>query len=271
MSNVIGNYLGQAMTNQMWRIFAIGLCFVIFGLGSLFMAAITPMVLFTLSNRNRTYWARTAIHYWFKFYVSLMQKLGIFTLEINGANKLHRQGLFILANHPSLIDVVILISLIKNCDCIVKQALWINPFTWAPVYLAGFIQNTNGPELVDKAIHSVRSGNNLILFPEGTRSTPGQAISFKRGAANILLKGNFNVTPIVINCSEPTLTKHKPWYHISKQKPHFKLNVLDDLPLTTLFVNQTHNHHELTIQTRTLTKHLQHYFSERVQQYEFNR
>jgi hypothetical protein len=39
----------------------------------------------------------------------------------------------IIANHPSLIDVVFLIGLVRQANCVVKQSLWENPFTRGPV------------------------------------------------------------------------------------------------------------------------------------------
>lgn len=46
---------------------------------------------------------------------------------------LERQGLLILANHPTLIDTVFLMAFVKHADCIVNNNLWRNPFTGGPV------------------------------------------------------------------------------------------------------------------------------------------
>ena len=224
----------SGLINRIWRIVATGFCFAVFGIGGIVMALAAPVLLLIPVTQYREKLARVIIHYWFRAYVKLMKILGVLIVDVRGAQKLQRQNLLILANHPSLIDVVILISLVKNYVCIVKKALWANPFTWAPVYLAGFIRNTGGLKLIDAAIHSIHAGNNLILFPEGTRTCTDQPIFFKRGAANIILRGNIKqVTPVVISCSEPTLTKGNTWYQIPRQSLHFQLEVLDDLTIST--------------------------------------
>ena len=266
------NRLCSGLVNRIWRIVATGFCFVVFGIGGIVMALIVPILLLIPHIKYRETLARAIIHHWFKAYVGLMKVLGLLIVEVRGAQKLQRQSLLILANHPSLIDVVILISLVKNCVCIVKKALWANPFTWAPVYLAGFIRNTGGPKLIDEAIRSIHAGNNLILFPEGTRTRPDQPIFFKRGAANIVLRGNIQrITPVVIKCSEPTLTKGKAWYQIPRQTLHLQLEVLDDLTfpagLGQLCPNPIEDQTEPAIQVRNLTQYLQHYFSERIQKH----
>jgi hypothetical protein len=50
------------------------------------------------------------------------------TYQIEGGERLQRDGLLVLANHPTLIDVVCLISLLPNADCVVKRAVACNPF-----------------------------------------------------------------------------------------------------------------------------------------------
>ena len=74
-------------------------------------------------------------------------------------------GLLILANHPSLIDVVFLISFVRHADCIVKAALAHNPFMRGPIRAAGFITNGDGAGLLEDCVKSLRGGNNLIVFP----------------------------------------------------------------------------------------------------------
>ena len=93
-----------------------------------------------------------------------------------------------LANHPSLIDVVVLISIIPNADCVVKAHLFKNPFLRGVVKNTGYISNADPEGLLVDCKKSLAAGNNLIIFPEGTRTKVGQAVKFQRGAANIALR-----------------------------------------------------------------------------------
>ena len=243
--------------SQLWRVFATGFCFVMFGVGGLGIAgAALPLLILVPGKHRRQYLGRELVHWSFKLHVALMCVTGAIGCVVHGREKLARGGLLILANHPSLIDVVMLMSLVHRPDCIVKAALWRNPFTWGPVSLTGFISNASGPELVEAGIASVRNGNNLIIFPEGTRTVPGQLSVFQRGAANIACRGDLAITPVIITCSETFLTKGQPWYKVPPHKPIFELTVLDDLPPASQITGSD----EPARQARRLTEHLENYF-----------
>ena len=137
-----------------------------------------------------------------------MQVLGVFRVEITGRERLEREGLLILANHPTLIDIVLLMAFVKHGDCVVKSALWRNPFTHATVRPAAYIRNDDdGIRVIDDCIAAVRRGSNLIIFPEGTRTPADGRIRLKRGAAAIAVLGPCNITPVRIHCSPRMLVK----------------------------------------------------------------
>ena len=104
----------------------------------------------------------------------------------------------ILANHPSLLDVVFLVGHVKNANCIVKHGLATNPFTRGPVANAGYITNDESFDMFDRAADALRNGETLIVFPEGTRTPPDAMPQFHRGACAIALRGAQVVTPVVI-------------------------------------------------------------------------
>lgn len=216
--------------DRYWRVVATGFCFATFGLGGLAVtAAMLPFYLLAPRAAWRRHLSRTLVRWLFAVFVGLMSLVGVISVEVRGRAALRRRGQFIVANHPSLIDIVILMSLVQDPDCIVKAGLWRNPFTWGPVSVSGFIRNAGGATLVDEALASLRSGNNLIVFPEGTRTRPGTAIHFQRGAANIAVRGGLRVLPVVISVSAPHLTKGHPWYHVPQRRPHYTLSVLPEI------------------------------------------
>jgi 1-acyl-sn-glycerol-3-phosphate acyltransferase len=218
--------------NWMWRLFATALSFVCFGLGGVLLwVLVFPVMSLVVRDRERlSVLARSIIRHAFRAFVGLMHALGILTYEVHGLDKLDRRGLLILANHPSLIDVVFLISFVRRADCVVKAALVRNPFTRGPVLAAGFICNDTGPGMVEDSIASLRAGNNLIIFPEGTR-TPinGDAAKLQRGAANVAVRGGIDVTPVLIQCWPHMLSKGVPWWQIPHRRPHFRIEVRDDM------------------------------------------
>ncbi len=154
-----------------WRVFGTGLSFVAFGLGGLLLGVLVMPVLLLMRDpvvRRRR--ARRVVQAAFASHLRLMRGLGVMTYEIEGGERLQRDGLLVLANHPTLIDVVCLISLLPNADCVVKRAVACNPFMRGPVRAAGYISNDDGAGLVDDCVAAVHAGGTLVIFPEMMRA-----------------------------------------------------------------------------------------------------
>ncbi|MCL1861547.1 MAG: 1-acyl-sn-glycerol-3-phosphate acyltransferase [Proteobacteria bacterium] len=255
---------GRFSPERCWRIVAAGFCFALFGFGGLLVLCLVFPLLRLLVWRQplRQATARDIVHLSFRLFCKLMTTVGVISYEVRGLEKLQRRGLLVVANHPSLIDVVMLISLLRQPDCVVKAAAWRNPFMLGPVSLCGFIRNQSGPQLVDDCIESVRRGNNLIIFPEGTRTKleallQRQVNPLQRGVANIAIRGGIPLTPVVITVSEPVLTKQQPWYHAPLRRPHFVLKVFDDIDPAHLVPTDT----APTLMTRVLMERLSDFFT----------
>lgn len=242
-----------------WRLVATGISFLAFGLGGLILrTACFPLMTLLLRNANsRVRHVRLVVHYSFRLFVWLMQTLGVLRYRIIGAEKLNRSGLLILSNHPTLIDVVFLISLVPNASCVVKSVLARNPFTRGPVTAAEYICNDTGSELIADCIRSVQSGNNLIVFPEGTRTPVNGKMQLQRGAANIAIRGARDITPVIIRCEPLCLTKGAPWWKIPARRADFVIEVRDDIPVAP-FIEAANS--EAALAARNLTNHLRNYF-----------
>jgi 1-acyl-sn-glycerol-3-phosphate acyltransferase len=216
-----------------WRLFGTGFSFFTFGVGGLVLwFVIFPLLsLIPGSRREKIARAQTALHYSFFAFIGLMHRLGIMTYEINGLEKLNRPGQLILANHPTLVDIVFLISRIKQANCIVKGGLLRNPFMRGPILNAGFISNGDPEKMIADCVEWLQSGGTMIIFPEGTRSVPGKPYRFQRGAVNIALQANKIVTPVTMTCYPSTLTKAEAWYQIPERHFHLAMHVGDDIAL----------------------------------------
>jgi 1-acyl-sn-glycerol-3-phosphate acyltransferase len=114
----------------------------------------------------------------------------------------------------------------------VKSSLWRNPCMVGPVSAAGFIPNDSSEQMIADGVEALQQGDCLIVFPEGTRTTPGQDLMLHRGAATLAIKGAQILTPVVITVSPTTLTKNEKWYKIPPQPFVMTLRVCADVDLT---------------------------------------
>ncbi|WP_460097330.1 lysophospholipid acyltransferase family protein [Pseudomonas sp. S3_C01] len=214
-----------------WRLIATAASFVLFGLGGLCLRLLVfPLLAWwpgdAQAHRLR---ARRTVGRLFWFFIRFMARTGVLTYQIDGAERLGRPGQMIIANHPSLIDVVFLIGLVRDANCVVKQSLWDNPFTRGPLHSTQYISNDGSMDMLDAASDALQEGQTLIVFPEGTRTQPGQVPAFHRGAAAIALRGAKILTPVTIKVCPTTLTKAEPWYRIPQRRVHFSFHVGADI------------------------------------------
>ncbi len=218
--------------NYCWRLVATGGCFVVFGLGGFALWTFVFPVVRVFPGKSRSERIRRVIHKSFGAFLWLMQKVGIMRMEVVGAERLRNcRNALVLANHPTLIDVVALISLMPSASCVVKQALWGNLFLSGVVRAAGYISNSDSDSLINECANDLKSGHPLIIFPEGTRSQPGEPLNFQRGAAYIALRSGMPILPVLIDCNPSTLTKCKKWYHIPHRPFNLRIEVLEPLQL----------------------------------------
>jgi 1-acyl-sn-glycerol-3-phosphate acyltransferase len=245
--------------NYGWRLFATGFSFVSFGLGGLLLWALVFPVLSVLpaNHSQRVSRGQRVVCYSFYVFIGLMHRIGIMTYEINGLEKLNRAGQLIIANHPTLVDVVFLISRIKQANCIVKESLWRNPFMRGPILNAGYISNGDPEKMIADCVACLQAGGSMIIFPEGTRSVPNKPYHFQRGAAAIALQANTIITLVTLSCTPSTLTKAEPWYHIPERRFHLVMNVGDDVDLTEFIHIEPKS-----IAVRRFTHTLENYFTQ---------
>jgi 1-acyl-sn-glycerol-3-phosphate acyltransferase len=239
-----------------WRWTATAFSFLVFGIGGILLPVFALPLLYLTSPSPliREKKAQSIIHHTFRLYIGMMRFLGVLSYEIEGEAKLKNSQL-VLANHPSLIDVVFLIALIPNANCVVKGRLAKNIFTRGSIRTAGYIINDNSEHVIEMAGEVFLKGHALIVFPEGTRTTPGEKLTLKRGAANIAIRTKAQITTVLIECNPTTLTKNDAWYQIPKTKAHFKIQVKETINVNSYLVKTPPS-----VAARKLTSDLKYYF-----------
>ena len=210
-----------------WRILATGISFAVFGIGALVLGyTLLPLIsLFSSSRELGQLRCRRIIQLSFRAFVWFMRILGVVTWEVEGRADLGRGGQLVIANHPTLIDIVFIASMIPNATCIVKADLYRNFFTRGPVRWAGYVSNFSTDQMLADCARELAGGASLVVFPEGSRSVARVPLRFNRGAAYLWLRSRCDVTLVTIVSSPPTLAKHEKWYQIPHVRPHIRLSV----------------------------------------------
>lgn len=147
-------------------------------------------------------------------------------VRYHGLERLGRGGLVIAANHPSLIDATCLLARIPEAVCIFKPAIRRNPVLGAAARRAGYLASDGGHDLVRYAAEKVAAGHTLIIFPEGTRTPPGQdLLPLKSGFVLIARRAGVPIQLVRITTDSDVLTKGRAWWRPPRLPAHVEVTV----------------------------------------------
>ena len=197
-----------------YRVLAKWFSFFIFGLNSVILGIlIFPFMRLVLHPRTRFQkYGRRFVSFYFKIFILMMRILCIVELIPDDRKKYRNlSSKIIVANHPSLLDVVMLISLIPNADCIANTHF--KHHILSGVVRQLYILNSNDlHNVLNACTESLKQGNCLIIFPEGTRTPRSRKAILKKGAARIALASGCSILPVHIGGTDKFgLGKKDPW------------------------------------------------------------
>ncbi len=206
-----------------------------FGLGAVLLAIfVFPFIrLFTLHKKDFGIIARAYVSHTFRVFLGNLDicKTSLLKVEDKQAfRNIHSK--IIIANHPSLLDFVYIMSLVPNSTCIVRGGLTHTPLRW--VIKQAYITNTTDfNDVLVECKKLTDKGCNVIIFPEGTRSPRIGRNNYKKGAARIALYCGCDVQPMFIGGSDKYgLGKHDPLWSYNHVEPYlYDIKMLPVIPI----------------------------------------
>jgi 1-acyl-sn-glycerol-3-phosphate acyltransferase len=110
-----------------------------------------------------------------------------------------------VSNHASMVDIpTVMVALNGKVNVVFKKELTRVPiWGWALRYGPFIMIDRSNPRdamtSIERAVQTIRSGQSVILFAEGTRTDNGKLQPFKRGAFSLAAKSGVPVVPMIIN------------------------------------------------------------------------
>lgn len=146
-----------------------------------------------------------------------------FDLHVRGVSNVPRKGgALIVANHQSYLDPMLVgVRLPRPMSYFAKSELFENKhFDWLIRSLGAFPvrQGEGDVGAVREAITTLKEGNALVLFPEGSRTENGELAAIEGGVGLIARKAGVPVVPCLIEGS------YKAW---PKETKLFKPGTID--------------------------------------------
>ncbi|MDE1183532.1 lysophospholipid acyltransferase family protein [Paraburkholderia sp.] len=223
--------------DYLWRLFATGLAFVVFGVcGLLFSVLVFPFAWLWPHRASRQRAVTFVIYCFFRLLVAVLQHARVMRVDASGAAALRDcSPAIVVANHPTYLDVMVLLSMTPRACCVVKNAHWGNPCFWGIVRAAEYVSNADPLALVEAGARQLAAGYTVIVFPEGTRSpAPNRLHAFSRGFAHMALQAGAPVLPVLMDCDPPAFTKQMRWYDVPPRAFRMRVNVLDPVAVGPL-------------------------------------
>ena len=168
-------------------------CFVLWALVALPTFLMPPRAMLTIAE----WWAKATLF--------LMRVICNIKVEFRGVEKIPKGPLVIVSKHQSFWETFALLQFFDRPIFILKRQLMAIPVFGQFLSKTGMIaidRSAGVKALLDmtrRARDAVRSGRQLVIFPEGTRRAPGAPADYKTGFAQIYAACGVPCLPIALN------------------------------------------------------------------------
>jgi 1-acyl-sn-glycerol-3-phosphate acyltransferase len=155
-----------------------------------------------------------------RFLAVLLLKI-FFQVKAKGRENIPRQGGFILAsNHTSFLDPVVLGVLCpRKLNYMARHDLFNNPlFGWLLSSINVFAVKRDSADFsaIKEAMHRLKSGGGLVVFPEGSRSIKGIPEQAQSGVGFLAAKAGVRVVPAFIKGTLEAWPKNRKTIRFTK-------------------------------------------------------
>ncbi len=157
---------------------------------------------------------RVALHlyscFWASFYVYCNP---LWRVRVVGRRKLPWRGpAVIVANHLSLVDILVLYGLYRPFKWVSKEENFRVPIVGWNMRLNGYVSVSRGDRgsirgMMERSLELLRQGSPVLIFPEGTRSATGELQPFKMGAFSLAKEAGCPLVPVALTGTADSLPK----------------------------------------------------------------
>jgi 1-acyl-sn-glycerol-3-phosphate acyltransferase len=239
-----------------------GSAFVFFGAGGLCLNFVILLVELIPAEftEKREHMIQRMVHFTFRAFYRYLKVFRLIDGKAKGQEKLPSSAYIFVANHPTLLDIVMILATLPKAVCVVKPEIMDSVYMRGVARTAGYISNEDGEQLIAACVEKLKQGPPVVIFPEGTRSLANGLADFKRSAAWVALKSGFPVVPAVLSISAPILMKDWKWYQV----PPHSIEMLLEIHAPIFVEHVLENPKSDPVSARIFTTFLQKYFENKV-------
>lgn len=200
------------MMRRAWQLACFYLLLLGLGLASLVWNLVAAVLLPLLSRPRAQAIGRHVVAVSYRAFWGMASFFGLMEVDSQALDRLNDEptGLVVVANHPSMVDAMLIVARLRRGVCIMKGDLMRNVFLGAGARLARYIPNDSPRTMLRHAIANLRDGAQLVMFPEGTRTGEGVLNAFRPGVTAIAHRAGVPIQTVFIETESPYLRKGWP-------------------------------------------------------------
>jgi 1-acyl-sn-glycerol-3-phosphate acyltransferase len=209
------------MIRRGWQLACFYLLLLGLGLASLGWNLLAALMLPLLPRPRAQAIGRRVVASSYRVFWNLAAAFGLMEVDSQALDRLNDDatGLVVVANHPSMVDALLIVARLRRGVCIMKGDLMRNVFLGAGARLARYIPNDSPRTMLRHAIANLRDGAQLVMFPEGTRTINPPINPFLPGMTLIAHMAQVPIQTVIIETESPYLGKGWPIW----KPPHFPM------------------------------------------------
>jgi 1-acyl-sn-glycerol-3-phosphate acyltransferase len=173
-----------------------------------------PLILYTLVSRspNLLYWAGT------KGLIFILRVVGM-RVSVEGQENIPPGVCLFAANHTSNVDAPAIVGAIPRRIAILgRKSLFDIPMIGLAFRLANFVPVDRGNReaalaSVKQAVEYIKAGSSFLVYPEGTRSSDGRLLRFKKGSFAMAIEAGIPIVPVACSGAHRIMKKHSHKIH----------------------------------------------------------
>jgi 1-acyl-sn-glycerol-3-phosphate acyltransferase len=216
------------MIRRGWQLACFYLLLLGLGLASLGWNLLAALMLPLVPRQRAQAIGRHVVASSYRVFWNFAAAFGLMEVDSQALDRLNDDatGMVVVANHPSMVDALLIVARLQRGVCIMKGDLMRSVFLGAGARLARYIPNDSPRTMLRHAIANLRDGSQLVMFPEGTRTAAGETLNrFRPGVTAIAHKAGVPIQTVFIETESPYLRKGWPIWRVPPFPMAFRLRL----------------------------------------------